>query len=242
MDGVRILRPITPGGSCSRPVPVTNCRTSPGSASGGAEISCTARTATGGKYVTSRWECSAPSPGSVQHALPVRQWSDDVIFFVHTYHLTSAERHQLRARGVRVVDGQVARLAVQDDRLTGVELADGQVIDRAAVFIRPGNTPHGDGLLAGLGCQIDGAGFPSSMPPAGPACPASGRPATSPIHGPRSSPPLAPDPLRQSPSTLTWSKKTPNERSTTWTMATARSPQRCRTRYPRLRRSRGPRP
>jgi thioredoxin reductase len=99
-------------------------------------------------------------PGSVQHALLVRQWSGDVSFFVHTYHLTSAERHRLRARGVQIVDGQVARLVVQDDRLTGVELADGQVIDRAAVFIRPGNTPHDDGLLAGLGCELDGAGFP----------------------------------------------------------------------------------
>ena len=99
-------------------------------------------------------------PGSVQHALLVRQWSDDVIFFAHTYDLTSTERHPLRARGVQIVDGQVARLVVQDDRLTGVELADGQVIERTAVFIRPGNTPCDDGLLAGLGCELTGAGFP----------------------------------------------------------------------------------
>ncbi len=99
-------------------------------------------------------------PGSVQHALLVRQWSDDVIFFVHTYDLTSTERYQLRARGVQIVDGEVARLVVEDDRLTGVELADGQVIERTAVFIRPGNTPYDDGLLADLGCKLDGAGFP----------------------------------------------------------------------------------
>ncbi len=165
-------------------------------------------------------------PGSVQHALLVRQWSDDVIFFAHTYDLTSTERHQLRAREVQIVDGQVARLVVQDDRLTGVELADGQVIERTAVFIRPGNTPHDDGLLAGLGCELDGLAFPSSMPPAGPACPASGRPATSPIRVPRWSPPLVPDPRRPSPSTPTWSNKTPSERLTTSTMATPRSPQR----------------
>jgi thioredoxin reductase len=42
-------------------------------------------------------------PGSVQHAQLVRQWSDDVVFFVHTYDLTAAERDQLEARGVRVV-------------------------------------------------------------------------------------------------------------------------------------------
>jgi thioredoxin reductase len=28
------------------------------------------------------------------------------------------------------------------------------------VFIRPGNRPHPDGLLSGLGCGLDEAGFP----------------------------------------------------------------------------------
>ena len=98
-------------------------------------------------------------PGSVQHALLVRQWSDDVIFFVHTYDLTSAERIQLEARGVRVVGGEVARLVVDADRLTGVELVERQVFARTAVFIRPGNVPRADGLLTGLGCEVNEAGF-----------------------------------------------------------------------------------
>jgi thioredoxin reductase len=98
-------------------------------------------------------------PGSVQHAQLVRQWSDDVVFFVHTYDLTSAERVQLEARGIRVVSGEVARLQVEDDRLAGVELIDGRVVARTAVFIRPGNLPHADGLLTGLGCAVDEAGF-----------------------------------------------------------------------------------
>src|SRR4029077_17589393 len=46
-------------------------------------------------------------PRSVQHALLVRQWSDDVIFFVTSYDLTPAERVQLSARGIRVVSGEV---------------------------------------------------------------------------------------------------------------------------------------
>ncbi|MGZ4461164.1 MAG: NAD(P)/FAD-dependent oxidoreductase, partial [Nocardioidaceae bacterium] len=98
-------------------------------------------------------------PGSVQHALLVRQWSDDVVFFAHTYDLTSAERVQLDARRVRVVNGEVARLVIEADRLTGVELTDGQLVPRTAVFVRPGNVPHPDGLLAGLGCDLDEAGF-----------------------------------------------------------------------------------
>ncbi len=98
-------------------------------------------------------------PGSVQHALLVRQWSDDVTFFVHTYELTDSERRELTARGVAVVSGEVAGLVVVDDHLTGVELVDGRVVDRAAVFVRPGIHPHPDGLLAGLGCDHDDAGF-----------------------------------------------------------------------------------
>ncbi len=98
-------------------------------------------------------------PGSAQHALVVRQWSDDVAFFVHTYELTGPEQAQLEARGVQIVHGEVARLAVEDDRLTGVELADGRVVARSAVFIRPGNRPHADGLLSSLGCTVDEAGF-----------------------------------------------------------------------------------
>jgi thioredoxin reductase len=98
-------------------------------------------------------------PGSVQHALLVRQWSDDVAFFVHTYHLTEAEQVELEARGVQIVDGEVAQLIVENDRLIGVELTDGRTIARTAVFIRPGNVPHADGLLGGLGCSLDAAGF-----------------------------------------------------------------------------------
>jgi thioredoxin reductase len=33
------------------------------------------------------------------------------------------------------------------------------MIARTAVFIRPGNVPHADGLLAGLGCTFGEAGF-----------------------------------------------------------------------------------
>lgn len=98
-------------------------------------------------------------PGSIQHALLIRQWSDDVVFFAHTYDLIDAERRQLDARGVTVVSGEVARLVVEDDRLTGVALTDGRIVARTAVFVRPGIHPHPDGLLAGLGCRYDDTGF-----------------------------------------------------------------------------------
>jgi thioredoxin reductase len=97
--------------------------------------------------------------GSVQHALLVRQWSDDVVFFAHSYQLDPEERLHLDARGVRIEPAAVVRLVVENDRLRGVELADGRIVPRAAVFVRPGNVPHNDGLLAALDCATNGAGF-----------------------------------------------------------------------------------
>jgi thioredoxin reductase len=98
-------------------------------------------------------------PASILHAQLVRQWSDDVIFFAHTQEITANEQAQLDARGIRVEHGQVARLVIEGDVLRGVELADGQVIPRTAVFVRPGNVPHPVGLLPGLGAELDQEGF-----------------------------------------------------------------------------------
>ena len=77
------------------------------------------------------------TPDAVQHAQLVRQWSDDVVFFTHTDDARPpTEREQLVARAIGVVDGTVARLVVEDDQLTGVELDDGRVVPRDA-RVRP---------------------------------------------------------------------------------------------------------
>jgi thioredoxin reductase len=104
------------------------------------------------------------APDAVGHALLVRQWSDDVLFFAHTMELTPRDLARLEARGIEVVTGEITRLVVEADRLTGVELADGRVVPRSAVFIRPVNRPHADGLLGALGCDVDGAGFATVDP------------------------------------------------------------------------------
>lgn len=98
-------------------------------------------------------------PESLAHALLVRQWSDDVIFFSHTVEPSREELTQLQARGVRLVSGAVARLVIEADRLTGVEMADGCVEPRTAVFIRPVNMPHSGGPMADIGCDVHDAGF-----------------------------------------------------------------------------------
>jgi thioredoxin reductase len=99
--------------------------------------------------------------GSVQHAHLLRQWSDDIAFFTHAQTISAQERTQMAARGIDVIDGRVARFVVEDDRLAGVELDDGTVVARTAVFIRPANFPHADGLIAQLRCEVDEYGFPA---------------------------------------------------------------------------------
>ena len=98
------------------------------------------------------------TPDAVQHALLVRQWSPDVVFFPHTDTLTADDREQLTALGIGIVEGSVARLVVDDDHLRGIELDNGTTVRRTAVFVRPRLTPNTD-LLAGLGCAIDDNGW-----------------------------------------------------------------------------------
>ncbi|WP_223731740.1 NAD(P)/FAD-dependent oxidoreductase [Streptomyces purpurogeneiscleroticus] len=97
-------------------------------------------------------------PGAAGHALLLRQWSDDIVYFPHTQHTTDEDRERLTARGVRIVEGTVERLVVEDDRLRGVELAEGRAVPRSAVFVVPTMVPR-DALLTGLGCAKDDNGW-----------------------------------------------------------------------------------
>jgi thioredoxin reductase len=97
-------------------------------------------------------------PEAAQHAQLVRQWSSDVVFFPRTVELTADDREQLTARAIGIVDGPVRRLVVEDDRLVGIEMTDGRIVPRAAVFVRPRFVPD-DHLLVGLGCAVDEAGW-----------------------------------------------------------------------------------
>lgn len=101
----------------------------------------------------------ATGPMSVEHAQLIRQWSDDLIFFAHTYELTAEEQEQLEARGVDIVSGEVQQIIVGDDRLQGVILADGRTVARQVLFVRPLMTPRGKELLQQLGCAVDAQGF-----------------------------------------------------------------------------------
>ncbi len=98
------------------------------------------------------------SPEAVQHALLIRQWSPDIILFPHADNVGPEQRELLTARGIRTVEGTVARLVVDNDQLHGVELDDGSVVPRTAVFVRPRFVPNAD-LLTDLGCALDANGW-----------------------------------------------------------------------------------
>ncbi|MGW5861526.1 NAD(P)/FAD-dependent oxidoreductase [Streptomyces sp. NPDC055239] len=93
----------------------------------------------------------ATGPMAVHQALLFRQWSPDVTLFLHTAgELTDEQWEQLSARGVAVVDGEVADLDVEADRLSGVRLASGSSIPVRALAVAPRFEARG-AMLAGLG-------------------------------------------------------------------------------------------
>jgi thioredoxin reductase len=97
-------------------------------------------------------------PETARYAQIIRQWSHDVVLFAPPDTLTPAEAVQLVARAIGVVEGQIARVLVEDDHLTGVELTDGRAIPRVALFVPPRFLPNHD-LLTGLGWEVDEHGW-----------------------------------------------------------------------------------
>ncbi|KRC65239.1 hypothetical protein ASE12_10980 [Aeromicrobium sp. Root236] len=79
----------------------------------------------------------ATQPMSGHQVRMVRQWSDDVVFFLNdTVELDVAERRVFAARGVEVVDGPVGEVVRRDGALHGVRAA-GSVHEVDAVFMAP---------------------------------------------------------------------------------------------------------
>jgi thioredoxin reductase len=99
------------------------------------------------------------SPGAVRYAQIVRQWTHDLVYFTPPDILTTTERAQLVARAIGVVEGSVTQLVVdEDDRLRGVQLDDGCVVPRDALFVPPRFVPN-NRLLVDLGCEVNDDGW-----------------------------------------------------------------------------------
>ena len=68
----------------------------------------------------------ATGPRAIHQALMFTQWTDNVTFFAHTSpQLSEEDREKLEALGIPIIDGVVTTLMVENDELTGVELAHG---------------------------------------------------------------------------------------------------------------------
>jgi thioredoxin reductase len=98
------------------------------------------------------------APGSVRYAQIVRQWSDDVVYFVAAGTLVADDRAELVARAIGIVEGSVTQVVVKNDRLHGVALDDGTLVRRDALFVPPRFVPNND-LLLDLGCALDENGW-----------------------------------------------------------------------------------
>ena len=115
----------------------------------------------------------ASGPGAVHQALLFRQLSEHVTVLLNTApDLGGDAREQLDARGIAVVEGEVATLEVTGDRLTGVRLRSGQVVPCQAVVVQPRFTARA-GVLSSLGLEPAslemGGQVVGSYVPAGPA-------------------------------------------------------------------------
>ena len=98
------------------------------------------------------------SPDSVRDVQLIRQWAKDVVLFIPPGLLTVQQRMELTARAIGIVEGTVRRLVTQDGHLSGVEMADGALVPRGALFVPPRFVPNNT-LLSGLGCEMDDAGW-----------------------------------------------------------------------------------
>jgi thioredoxin reductase len=95
----------------------------------------------------------ASGPRAAHQALLFRQWSADVALFLHTASLpTDEEAEKLAARGIAVVEGEVASLEIVEDRLAGVRMGGGEVVARRAVAVMPRFVARTE-MLAGLGLE-----------------------------------------------------------------------------------------
>ena len=103
----------------------------------------------------------ASGPMAVHQTLLFRQLTADLTLFLHTApEPTEEEAEQLAARGIAVVEGEVASLEVHEDRITGVWLRNGEVVPRSAVVVGPRFAARA-GMLAGLGLET--TAHPSGM-------------------------------------------------------------------------------
>ncbi|MGB0113459.1 MAG: bifunctional NAD(P)/FAD-dependent oxidoreductase/class I SAM-dependent methyltransferase [Ilumatobacteraceae bacterium] len=82
-------------------------------------------------------------PMSVHQALLFRQWSPDITVFTHTGPaLTFQDELTFSARGIATVDGAVAEVMIEEDRIVALRMASGEVHPADAIVVGPRMVAH----------------------------------------------------------------------------------------------------
>lgn len=92
------------------------------------------------------------NPMAVHKAFLFRQWSSQVMLFTGDHELSEDERIKLRALDIPVVDGGIESLEIVDDRLTGVRLSTGRVVEIDAAVVATPMVARAE-LFAGIGLE-----------------------------------------------------------------------------------------
>ncbi|MGI5368549.1 NAD(P)/FAD-dependent oxidoreductase [Streptomyces iakyrus] len=107
----------------------------------------------------------ATGPVSIEHAYLFRQLTEDLTYFTHGTDLDEDSRARFAARGIHVIDTPVTEVVNDEDgALSGVRLADGQVVARRVVAVAAQMQARTQGL-EGLSLPVQdlpkGRGFAS---------------------------------------------------------------------------------
>lgn len=98
-------------------------------------------------------------PDLADRAVLLTQWSRDLIAFTNGADVvTPAEEEALESRGISVDRRIIAGIEGGRDGVTGIRLADGELVPRTAGFVRPGWSSELH-YLDGLGAELDSDGL-----------------------------------------------------------------------------------
>jgi thioredoxin reductase len=105
-----------------------------------------------------RWAYLAAEVDRLPFALLLRGWTKDVVVFTNGgLALPPDMQERLAAAGVRVDTRPIARLVARNERLEGIELVDGSLVECDALFAHPPQQQVE--LVRSLGVALDAHGF-----------------------------------------------------------------------------------
>lgn len=94
----------------------------------------------------------ATGPMSVHQAQMFRQWSSQVLFLTGEAEIAPEDRARLKAMDIAIVEGRIERLELDGGLVTGVRLADGQLIEIDVAAVSPRMVARSE-VFAGIGVE-----------------------------------------------------------------------------------------